>query len=310
MGTAFVSHPACLTHLAAPRHRHHPDRPERLNAIRDRLISEQLMDFVRDVEAPRATRGELELVHAARYVTELLSWEEENEFRQIDADTIMDGSTMEAAFRATGAVVHATDLVVGGEVSNAFCNIRPPGHHASQHTAMGFCFFNNVAVGVAHALATYDLKRIAVIDFDAHHGNGTEAIFRNESRVLTCSVYQRELYEKSLESAGGLGTANIALEPGAGSEQMRDAIRRNWDPALMEFQPEMIFVSAGFDGHIADHMSDLRWGDSDYLWLSEYIVKMADTFSKGRIVSVLEGGYELASLGRCGATHVRTLLGV
>ncbi|MCG8601186.1 MAG: histone deacetylase family protein [Verrucomicrobiales bacterium] len=310
MPTAFLSHPDCLGHLAGPESGSHPDRPERLNAIRDRLISQQLFDFVREIEAPAATRQHLERVHDGAYLDDLFARAGEKGLRKIDEDTFMDEGTLGAALHAAGAVVHATDLVLSGEVANAYCNIRPPGHHATRDTAMGFCFINNIAAGVAHALAIHHLERVAVIDFDAHHGNGTESIFRNDSRVLTCSIYERNLYPDSLHSVGGPGTANISLEPGSGGAELREAVEQIWTPAMQDFQPEMIFVSAGFDAHADDLMSDLHWSDADYLWLSQYIVATAKDFSDRRLVSALEGGYDIAILRRCCTAFIQTLLGM
>jgi acetoin utilization deacetylase AcuC-like enzyme len=219
----------------------------------------------------------------------------------------MNPKTLVAAQRAAGAAVLATDLVVSKRAENAFCNIRPPGHHATSGTAMGFCFFNNVAVAAAHAMAAHAIERVAILDFDVHHGNGTDVIFENDPRVMVCSLFQRDLYPFS----GGLAHAgkgiNVELPAGSGGEEMRNAVENKWLPALAGFSPQMIFVSAGFDAHVSDEMSDLVFSDSDFRWLSELTLSVATTHAGGRLVSVLEGGYDLDSLARCAAAHVKTL---
>jgi len=222
----------------------------------------------------------------------------------------MNPKTLLAAQHAAGAAVLATDLVLGQKAENAFCNIRPPGHHATADQAMGFCFYNNVAVAAAHALSEHRLKRVAILDFDVHHGNGTDVIFKDEPRVLVCSLFQQDLYPFS----GGQGHAaagiDVALPAGSGGDDMRNAVNERWLPALRNFKPEMIFVSAGFDAHVHDEISDLRFSDADFLWLSEFAMSAAETHSSRRLVSVLEGGYELHSLARCAAAHVRILAGL
>jgi acetoin utilization deacetylase AcuC-like enzyme len=307
MPTAFVSHPACAAHLTGTSH---PDRPERLSAIYDQLGREHLLPFLHEFEARSATREELERVHSPQYVDSLLAQIPDAGVRALDSDTIMDAATPEAAFHAAGAVALATELVLAKKVRNAFCCVRPPGHHATRDAAMGFCLINNVAVGAAHALARGGLERVAIIDFDAHHGNGTESIFQGDARVLLCSAYERGLFPACQEIASPPADrlVPIVLERGAGGDVLRPAILKYWEPAIAAFRPEMIFVSAGFDGHVADPMSDLSLRDDDFQWLSEWVMRMARLHASDRLISVLEGGYDLPSLGRCAALHIRALM--
>ncbi|MDF1824111.1 MAG: histone deacetylase family protein [Verrucomicrobiales bacterium] len=308
MATAFVSHPACAAHLLD---QNHPESFQRLNVIRDELVSGGLFDFLLEVEAPRATREELGLVHSAAYIEEIFSIAPESGIVRLDEDTMMDSETLEAVLRAAGAAAHASRLVLSGEAGNAFCCVRPPGHHATRDSAMGFCFFNNVAVGAAQALEVFDLKRIAIIDFDIHYGNGTRDIFRHDDRVLFLSIFQQDYFsEAGAEGDAAWREEAIAVDFGIGGNQFRETIDQRWRPAMDEFQPEMIFVSAGFDAHSADSFGDSSLVDNDYRWISEWIVDAAERHSEGRLLSVLEGGYELVSLGRCAARHVRALMGI
>jgi acetoin utilization deacetylase AcuC-like enzyme len=221
----------------------------------------------------------------------------------------MNPWTVAAALRAAGAAVHAVDLVIGGEVQRAFCAVRPPGHHATRDASMGFCVFNNVAVGVRHALDVHGLERVALVDFDVHHGNGSEDILADDDRVLMVSTFQRDIYPFSGEAALGTNMANVALERGSNGDALRAAFEEVWRPRLDEFRPQMIFVSAGFDAHRADEMANLRWVEADYAWITRRIVEVAERHSGGRIVSCLEGGYDLFHLARSVAAHVRELAG-
>ncbi len=317
MDTAFLTHPACDRHLAG---QDHAERPERLAVIEDALIAEGVFDFLQLVEAPEATRAQLERIHSTAHLDEFLG-RKPSKVQRIDADTLMDAATIPAALRAAGAVIRATEMVVTGEAGNAFCCVRPPGHHATRDSAMGFCFFNNVAAGVAQALEVHGLERVAVIDFDAHASNGTEDIFHGDPRVLLCSVSQADLFTAaqtaaqtaaSSEAAVGVagGVVNVHLSREAGGAEFREGVECRWMPALDAFRPRMVFVSAGFDAHVADPMSDLRLGDDDFAWVSGKVVDLAARHAEGRLVSVLEGGYELASLARCATRHVRILLGI
>jgi acetoin utilization deacetylase AcuC-like enzyme len=227
----------------------------------------------------------------------------------LDPDTAMCPDTLEAALRAAGANVLAVDLVMGRAVRRAFCNVRPPGHHAERDQAMGFCFFNNVAVGAAHAMDAHGLERVAILDFDVHLGNGTEDIFRDDSRVLLCSSYQYPLYPDMNPASVPGRIVNCPLPPGSGSEVFRAAVTEHWLPALEAFAPQMLFISAGFDAHAADPLAELKLSGEDYGWVTERACEIADRHAAGRIVSTLEGGYDLPALATSAAIHIEKLLG-
>ena len=231
-------------------------------------------------------------------------------FARIDADTVVSPHTMQAAKRAAGAVVSAVELVMSGQFQNAFCSVRPPGHHAESGRAMGFCIFSNLAVGVAHALATYDLNKIAIVDFDVHQGNGTEDIFVGNDKVLYCSIFQHPFFPYTKPPENSEKVISIALDATAKSAEFRAAVSDHWLPALERFQPEIIFISAGFDAHRDDDMSSVSLVDADFLWVTQQIAQIAADSASGRIVSVLEGGYELNSLARCVEAHLRVLMGL
>jgi acetoin utilization deacetylase AcuC-like enzyme len=304
MPTAFLSHPTCLQHEMG---RGHPECPERLRAIDDQLRTRGLFDRLQHHQAPAATREQLARAHSAAHIDEVLARAPASGYAILDPDTIMNGATLEAALHAAGALVLATDLVIAGQASNAFCAVRPPGHHAERDRAMGFCFFNNVAVGAAHALAA-GVARVAILDFDVHHGNGTEDIFAAEPRVMLCSSFQQPLYPGKAGASVPGHLVNTPLPPGAGSEEFRAAVSTRWLPELERFRPEMIFVSAGFDAHAADPLAGLRLQDADYVWVTRQITDAADRHCAGRVVSTLEGGYDLGAVGRCAALHVEGLM--
>ncbi len=302
--TAFISHPACLRHDMGAGH---PECPDRLRAIADQVHAQRLTDFLQHHDAPEATREQLARAHSAAHIDAIFAHAPAEGLVMLDPDTLMNPATLEAALRAAGAVVLATNLVIAGTVRNAFCAVRPPGHHAERDTPMGFCFFNNVAVGAAHALAT-GMARVAIVDFDVHHGNGTEDIFSDEARVLLCSTFQHPYYPgKAGRSVPG-HLINTPLRAGDGSEAFRAAVREHWLPELERFEPEMIFVSAGFDAHADDPLAALRLQDADYAWVTQQITAIAARHCRGRVVSVLEGGYDLDVLGRCVSLHIRGLL--
>ena len=287
----------------------HPECPERVSAIHDCLLAQGLLDFMLPYTAPAATHLQVERVHASLYVAELVAGAPTSGYRQIDPDTSMNPHTLDAAWHAAGASVLATELVARGEVASAFCNVRPAGHHATRSAGMGFCFFNNVAVGIAHALAEFDMQRIALIDFDVHHGNGSEDIFAGDERVLMVSTFERGLYPFNGEIPTGSNLCNVPLDRYTRGDALREAVANHWLPALDAFRPQMVFVSAGFDAHREDGMSRLGWVESDYAWVTREIVAVAKRYAHGRIVSLLEGGYVLPVLARCAATHVRVLIG-
>ena len=288
---------------------HHPECPARLDAIQDQFIGDGLDGFVEHHLAPSATREQLERVHASRYIDEIEAASPTSGIHYVDPDTALNPYSLTAARHAAGAVVLATDLVIGGECASAFCAVRPPGHHAMRDRAMGFCLFNNVAVGVAHALAVHGLARAAVVDFDVHHGNGTEDIFAADPRVVMVGTFQYPLYPYSGVEPLGPNMHNVPLSPGSGSDAFRKAMTERCLPALEAHRPEIIFISAGFDAHREDPLANLKFSDDDYAWVTAQIAAVAARHAKGRIVSTLEGGYSLSALGRSAAAHVRTLIG-
>ncbi len=304
MATAYITHPDCLLHDMGSIH---PEAAIRLQAIQDHLIATGLMDLLHPVDAPNVTREQLERVHLPSYIDELEAIRPKGTLVQLDPDTAMNEYTLVAARRAAGAVVKGTEMVIAGDVENAFCAVRPPGHHAEPNRAMGFCFFNNVAVGVAHALQALGLKRIAVVDFDVHHGNGTELMFRGDERVLMASTFQHPFYPWT-EIVEYPNMIHVPLPAGSNGTAFRDGIETKWFPVLEEFAPEMIFVSAGFDGHFQDDLGQLRLTEADFGWVTEKIVEVARRHADGRVVSVLEGGYVPDALGRSVGHHLRALM--
>jgi acetoin utilization deacetylase AcuC-like enzyme len=304
--TAYITHPSCRQHDMGS---HHPECPQRLDAIQDQFIGDGLDGFVEHHLAPGATREQLERVHTSRYIDEIEAASPTSGIHYVDPDTALNPYSLTAARHAAGAVVLATDLVIGGDCDSAFCAVRPPGHHAMRDRAMGFCLFNNVAVGVAHALAVHGLARAAVVDFDVHHGNGTEDIFAADPRVVMVGTFQYPLYPYSGVEPLGPNMHNVPLSPGSGSDAFRKAMTERCLPALEAHRPEIIFISAGFDAHREDPLANLKFSDDDYAWVTAQIAAVAARHAKGRIVSTLEGGYSLSALGRSAAAHVRTLIG-
>lgn len=305
MQTAYISHDACLLHDTGTGH---PESASRLYAINDRLVSSHLFNFLLHLDAPEATEEQLLRIHSAEYLQRVKRLLPEEGFAYLDPDTVICPHSLDAALRAAGSTVMAVDMLMGGKIKNAFCAVRPPGHHAERGRAMGFCLFNNVAVGAAHALEAHGLKKVAILDFDVHHGNGTEHSFSGDPRVLFCSTFQHPYYPNTPLQPVTDNLVAIPLAANAKSEQFRAAVTDQWLPALERFQPEMVFVSAGFDAHQDDDMSGVSLTDQDYRWITEQIVDVAARHASGRIVSVLEGGYELHSLARCVESHIRILM--
>ncbi|WP_293467011.1 histone deacetylase family protein [Polaromonas sp.] len=304
--------PAYITHADCARHEmgaDHPECPERLGAINDMLLVKGLLDYMSPYDAPLATLEQLGRAHASRYVTELLDASPVTGYHRVDPDTEMNPFTTTAALRAAGAAVLATDLVLSGEAPTAFCCVRPPGHHAERGAAMGFCFFNNVAVGIRHALAAHGLQRVALIDFDVHHGNGSEDIFRGDERVLMCSIFEQGIYPFTGDNATGANMVNVGLPSRSGSDKFRDAVSQHWLPALDAFAPELIYISAGFDGHREDDMGNIGLLESDYAWVTQQLMTVARRHCQGRVISCLEGGYMLSPLARSAAAHIQVLIG-
>ncbi|MBD3620316.1 MAG: histone deacetylase family protein [Chromatiales bacterium] len=305
MLVGLISHPLCLKHEMGA---HHPECPQRLTAIEDQLIAQGLNMMLRHYDAPAATREQLERVHAPSYVDEIHARAPAEGLVSLDPDTLMNPHSLEAALRAAGSAVLGVDLVMQGEIGAAFCNVRPPGHHAERDRAMGFCIFNNVAVGAAHALAAHGLERVAIVDFDVHHGNGTEHIFADEPRVLFCSTFQHPFYPHTGAETDTPHIVNVPLPAGADGKAFREAVSAHWLPRLEAFAPEFIFISAGFDGHIEDDMAMLALREDDYRWVTQQIQAVAHRHAQGRIVSCLEGGYELHALGRSAFAHIDALV--
>lgn len=304
MTIAYLTHAECLLHDMGA---HHPECPARLSAIDDQLIASGLSNYLEHIEAPLASRAQLERVHAPAYITALEQAAPEKGMVHLDPDTAMNPHSLRVALRAAGAAVLATDRVLRGEAEAAFCGVRPPGHHAERARAMGFCLFNNVAVAAAHALEAHGLKRVAIVDFDVHHGNGTEEIFHDDARVMMVSTFQHPFYPYSGVEGRSERMVNIPLAAYSGGKEFRDAVERHWLPAVAAFRPEMLFVSAGFDAHRDDDMAMLNLVEADYAWVTERIKGVAGQSADGRIVSVLEGGYALHALGRSVATHLKVL---
>lgn len=306
MSIAFISHYACTRHEMGA---HHPEQPARLHAINDRLIASGLEMVLHQYDAPAATREQLLRVHDAAYVDMVFAASPREGLAWLDGDTAMNPHTLEAALHAAGANVLAVDLVLGGKARQAFCGVRPPGHHAERARTMGFCFFNNVAVGAAHALEAHGLERVAIVDFDVHHGNGTEDIFAHDDRVLFCSTFQHPFYPNSGHEADAPNLVNVPLPARADGAVFREAVLGHWLPAIDAFRPQLIHVSAGFDAHAEDDMAHLRLREFDYAWITRQLCELADRHCDGKLVSTLEGGYNLSALARSVAVHIKAFMG-
>ncbi len=307
MSTAYISHQNCQEHDTGQGH---PECASRLSAIEDKLLISGLFDFLSNIDAPEVTRDQLLRAHTAGHLAMIEAMMPLEGYERLDPDTVISPGTDKAANRAAGAAVAAVDLIMSGKVKNAFCCVRPPGHHAEHDRAMGFCIYNNIAVGVKHALEAHGLKKVAVVDFDVHQGNGTEDILIGDDRVLYCSIFQHPFFPYTPLPENSERVVSIPLDATAKSTEFRSAVTDHWLPALERFQPEMIFVSAGFDAHRDDDMSYVSLTDADFRWVTEEIVRVAEASAAGRIVSSLEGGYELNSLARCVESHLRVLMGL
>ncbi len=304
--TAYITHPDCERHDMGEGH---PERPARLAAINDRLVATGLLGLCDTREAPLATRAQLAAAHDRAYVDQIFQLAPSEGLVRLDPDTAMNPWTLAAARRAAGAVILGVDLAIAGEVRNAFCAVRPPGHHAERHRAMGFCLFGNVAVGARHALAVHGLERVAIADFDVHHGNGTEDLVAGDDRILFCSTFQHPYYPFSGATSRASNLVNVPLEAGTRSAAFRTAVSEHWLPALEAFAPQLVLVSAGFDAHLADPLAGLRLTEEDFHWVTARLCEQADASADGRLVASLEGGYDLDALGRCAEAHLRALLG-
>jgi acetoin utilization deacetylase AcuC-like enzyme len=302
----LYTHPACLQHDPGLGH---PESPARLRAVLEALDDPRFAQLER-VEAPRATREQLLRVHEPAYVESIYNNAPETGSLRLDPDPVMSAASLEAAERAAGAVCAAVDAVLADRTARAFCAVRPPGHHATPDAAMGFCIFNGIATGAAHALETHGLGRVAILDPDVHHGNGTQDIFRREPRVLYLSSHQMPLYPGTgARNERGLGNVvNAPLPPLAGSREFRAAWEEILFPALEDFRPQLLLVSAGFDAHRLDPLAQLQVGAEDYAWITRRLCDLADAHAQGRVVSVLEGGYSLEALRESVAAHVAELM--
>jgi acetoin utilization deacetylase AcuC-like enzyme len=303
MPIAYLTHTDCLKHDMG----HHPECPARISAIDDQLTASGLLNLLKHYDAPKASIEQLTRVHSSEYVKWVYDKSPQSGTFQLDSDTAMNPHSLNAALRSAGAAIKAVDLLMSGEANRAFCNIRPPGHHAGRTSAAGFCIFNNVAVAAAHALEHYGLQRVAIADFDVHHGNGTEEIFYDDTRVMLCSTFRHPYYPYCGAYSGNNHIINVPLAAGSSGVEFRVAVSEHWLPALEKFQPEFIFISAGFDAHREDDMGGLSLVENDYVWVTEKLKDVAARYAKGRIVSILEGGYALHALGRSVLMHIKSL---
>jgi len=307
MPTAYLTHPVCLQHEMDAGH---PESPARIHAIEDQLIAVGLLNFLAQYQAGEVSREQLLRVHMRSYVEFVYAQSPSKGLVYLDGDTAMNPFSLQAALHAAGAAVQAVDLLMTGQAENAFCNIRPPGHHAGQDSAAGFCIFNNVAVAAAHALEHYGLQRVAIADFDVHHGNGTEDIFHDDARVMVCSTFRHPYYPYCGASSGNEHIINVPLAAGATGEDFRAAVTQHWLPALEQFRPELLLISAGFDAHHEDDMGGLALREADYVWVTQQLKLLAARHAERRIVSVLEGGYALNALARSAVAHIKVLSGL
>ncbi len=302
MTTALISHEDCADHITPPGH---PEQVARLDAVLGALEG---FDLQR-VKAPLAAEDDLLRVHPQAHIDAIRAAAPDAGWRSLDADTHMSVGTLKAAYRGAGGVVRAVDMVLGGEVRNAFVAMRPPGHHAERQTAMGFCFFGNVAIGAKYALDHHGLERVAIVDFDVHHGNGTQDLVEDDARILFCSTHQSPLFPGTgaADEVGVGNVLNVPLPEGTGSQAFRDVITQIVLPRLDAFSPQLVIISAGFDAHMNDPLAGMRLTTEDFGWVTARLCDVADAHCEGKVVSSLEGGYDLAALGASAAAHVKVL---
>ncbi len=305
MSVTIISHPDCASHTMGD---YHPESPARLSAIQDRLISSGLDFALHSIDAKAIDRGLLELAHDKNYIDFIFANAPSAGTFALDPDTSMNPYTLNAALLSAGAAVQAVDRVMSKDNRSVFCATRPPGHHATRNKAMGFCIFNNIAIAALYAKKKYQVQRVAILDFDVHHGNGTEDIMTDKEGVLFCSIFQHPFYPYGGTQPTPAHIINTPLPATTGSAGFRQSVSEIWLPALNDFKPEIVFISAGFDAHIEDEISHFSLMDSDYQWVTDQLVAVAAQYARGRIVSVLEGGYSLEALGRSVAAHINALL--
>ena len=304
MTTAFITHRDCWQHDMGA---HHPECPDRLGAINDRLISAGLDLHLSFHDAPLANMEQLLRVHTRRHVEMIEECAPQHGIVHVDPDTAMSPGTWNAALRSAGAGILATDLVMQGETKTVFCGVRPPGHHAERSRAMGFCFFNNIAIAAMHAIEAWGLNRVAIVDFDVHHGNGTEDIFSGNDKVLMVSTFQHPFYPYSGTDNPAANMVNVPLPAGTRGDVFRQVVSDMWMPRLRQFAPQLIYISAGFDAHYEDDMASLGFVEADYSWVTLQLKELAAQSAQGRIVSMLEGGYALSAMARSVAAHIKVL---
>jgi acetoin utilization deacetylase AcuC-like enzyme len=303
--TAFISHPDTLLHVMDGNH---PESPARITAIKNAVMASDLKQKLQFYDAPLATQSQLKRAHTSEYIEYIYNIAPKAGLVRLDGDTAMGPMSLSAAAHASGAVVLATDLVMSGRADNAFCCVRPPGHHAGRATSAGFCIFNHVAVGVAHALEKHQLKRAAIIDFDVHHGDGSEDIFKMNPMVMLCSTFQHPFYPHRGAETRSKNMINVPMNAQANGDAFKKVFETEFKPALDTFKPEIVFVSAGFDAHINDPLADLALTTNDYVWMTEFIKGIAKKYAKNRIISSLEGGYHLPSLSESAWAHINSLV--
>ncbi|NYT61388.1 histone deacetylase family protein [Alcaligenaceae bacterium] len=304
METLYITHPACRLHEMGDWH---PECPQRLDAINDQLLASGVMPFLAQEQAPSATEADILRVHTPEYLAYLRDNSPATGYFAIDPDTLMNPHTLEAAWVAAGAGIAAVDAIMAKKARTAFNSVRPPGHHARPGQAMGFCFFNNLAVAAAYAIEKYGLKRVAIIDFDVHHGNGTEEMFSGDPRILMCSFFQYPLFPDIYHDSPAENMVNIPVDAHTPGDALRQLVTDIWMPRLEAFKPEFIFISAGFDAHREDDMGQLDMVEADYAWITKQLMRLAESTAQGRVVSFLEGGYNLSALGRSAVAHIKAL---
>lgn len=302
--TAFISHPDTLLHVMDGNH---PESPARITAINNAVMASNIKQKLQFYDAPAASKAQLARAHSKEYIDEIFTIAPKAGLVRLDGDTAMGPMSLSATLHASGAVILATDLVLSGKVNNAFCCVRPPGHHAGRSNSAGFCIFNHIAVGVAHAIAQHNIKRVAIIDFDVHHGDGTEDIFKDNPNVMLCSTFQHPFYPHRGAESRSSNMINLPLPAKSNGNDFKKVFEAEIKPALATFNPEIIYISAGFDAHVNDPLADLALTTQDYAWITEFIKETANNCCSGRIISSLEGGYHLPSLTESALAHIISL---